>query len=98
MCYGVWWLVTKISEALALAAVSYILTGFGYWTNIEQSDRALLGIRLFFGLVSSVFFFLSVPLLFRYSITRKSHAEIRRCLEAIETVGAAGDDELVRTL
>lgn len=86
MYYGVWGLATKISEALALAAVGWILTGFGYQPNIEQSAGSLLGIRLFFGLVPAVIIFLSAPFLFRYPITRARHAEIRRRLEAMESV------------
>jgi len=93
--YGIWGLATKISEALALAAVGWILTGFGYVPNVEQTPNALLGIRLFFGLVPAAFIFISLPLLFKYPITRKSHAEVRAKLEAIEK---NTDDESVRTL
>ncbi len=55
MYYGVWGLATKFSEALALAAVGWILTGFGYVPNVEQTPQALLGIRLFFGLIPAFF-------------------------------------------
>jgi len=82
MYYGVWGLATKLSEALALAAVGWILTGFGYVPNVEQTPEALLGIRLFFGLIPALIIFVSLPLLFRYPITRKSHAEVREKLEA----------------
>jgi glycoside/pentoside/hexuronide:cation symporter, GPH family len=77
MYYGVWGLATKISEALALAAVGWILTGVGYVPNVEQTPQALLGIRLFFGLVPAAIIFLSLPFLFKYPVTRKSHAEVR---------------------
>jgi GPH family glycoside/pentoside/hexuronide:cation symporter len=85
MYYGVWGLATKISEALALAAVGWILTGFGYIPNVEQTPQALLGIRLFFGLVPAVVIFVSLPLLFRYPITRKSHASVRAQLETMDS-------------
>jgi GPH family glycoside/pentoside/hexuronide:cation symporter len=88
MYYGVWGLATKISEALALAAVGWILTGFGYQPNMEQAPRALLGIRLFFGLVPAACIFAALPLLFRYPITRRRHSEIRRQLEARERSSA----------
>lgn len=94
--YGVWGLATKISEALALAAVGWILTGFGYVPNVEQTPHALLGIRLFFGLIPAACIFISLPLLFKYPITRKSHAEIRAKLEAIDK--NTHDDEPVQTL
>ena len=77
MYYGVWGLATKISEALALAAVGWILTGFGYVANAAQTPQALLGIRLFFGLVPAIFIFIALPFLFKYPITRRSHGEVR---------------------
>ena len=84
MYYGVWGLATKISEALALAAVGWILTGFQYVPNVEQSSQALLGIRLFFGLVPAAIIFLSLPLLFKYPITRQRHAEVRARLDRLD--------------
>jgi GPH family glycoside/pentoside/hexuronide:cation symporter len=84
MYYGVWGLATKISEALALAAVGWVLTGFGYVPNIEQTPHALLGIRLFFGLIPAVCILVGLPFLVRYPITRRNHAEIREKLEARE--------------
>ena len=97
MYYGVWGLATKISEALALAAVGWILTGFGYVANAVQTPFALLGIRLFFGLVPAAFIFIALPFLYRYPITRRSHAEVRLKLQARDQ--AAGDvDEPVRTI
>jgi GPH family glycoside/pentoside/hexuronide:cation symporter len=88
MYYGVWGLATKISEALALAAVGWILTGFGYVPNVEQSPQALLGIRLFFGLIPAGFILLSLPMLFKYPITRRSHALVRARLEAMDAASA----------
>lgn len=96
MYYGVWGLATKVSEALAIAAVGWILTGFGYVANAVQSVNALLGIRLFFGLVPAVFIFVALPFLFRYPITRKTHGEVRARLEAMDK--AAEIAEPVRTL
>ena len=97
MYYGVWGLATKISEALALAAVGWILTGFGYVANAVQTSFALLGIRLFFGLVPAIIIIIALPFLYRYPITRRSHAEVRARLEAKDQ--AAGEpDEPVRTI
>ena len=89
MYYGVWGLATKTSEAFALAAVGWILTGVGYVPNVEQTPQALLGIRAFFGLIPAVIIFLALPLLIRYPITRKSHAEVRAKLEASESKSGA---------
>ena len=92
MYYGVWGLATKISEALALAAVGWVLTGFGYVPNVEQTPQALLGIRLFFGLIPAICIFAALPLLIKYPINRRSHAEVRRKLEAMDA-GAGSEKE-----
>ena len=84
MYYGVWGLATKISEALALASVGWILTGFHYVPNVEQTSQALLGIRLFFGLVPAAIIFASLPLLFKYPLNRQRHAEVRARLDAMD--------------
>ena len=93
MYYGVWGLATKISEALALAAVGWVLTGFGYQANVEQTTQALLGIRLFFGVIPAIFIFISLPFLFKYPITRKSHIEVIRLLEEKDRSVQAIDKE-----
>jgi len=94
--YGVWGLATKISEALALAAVGWILTGFGYQANIEQTAHALLGIRLFFGIVPAICIFAALPLLFKYPITRKSHAVVKAKLEAMDAAAAATEATFIQ--
>jgi GPH family glycoside/pentoside/hexuronide:cation symporter len=83
--YGVWGLATKISEALALAGVGWMLTDFGYVANIEQTTRSLLGIRLFFGVIPALCIFIALPLLFKYPITRRKHAEVRARLEQMDS-------------
>lgn len=84
MYYGVWGLATKISEGLALAIVNLMLVGFGYVANAAQSAHSLLGIRLFFSIVPAVFIFAALPLLLKYPITRKAHAEIKARLERMD--------------
>jgi len=82
MYYGVWGLATKLSEALAIAGVGWILTGYGYQANVAQTARSLFGIRLFFGPVPGIIILVTLPLLIWYPITRKKHAEIREQLSA----------------
>ncbi len=98
MYYGVWGLATKFSEALALAGVGWILTGFGYVPNVEQTAQSLFGIRLFFGLIPAACIFITLPFLFRYPVTRKTHAEVRTRLAAMdaEAQSKSADDEPVR--
>jgi glycoside/pentoside/hexuronide:cation symporter, GPH family len=93
MYYGVWGLVTKISEALALAAVGWLLTAFSYVPNVAQTAHALFGIRLFFGLIPAVCIFLSIPLLVKYPITRKSHAQVRQQLDEMDQASLAAVEE-----
>jgi len=87
MYYGVWGLVTKLSEALAIASSGWILTGFGYVPNVAQTEFARLGIRLFFGPVPAVLILLALPLLIWYPITRKTHAAMQQ--QQLETKGEA---------
>lgn len=84
MYYGVWGLSTKISEALAIAGVGWVLTGFGYQANIAQTAHSLFGIRLFFGPIPGIVILVTLPLLFLYPINRNKHAEIRRKLEEMD--------------
>jgi GPH family glycoside/pentoside/hexuronide:cation symporter len=87
MYYGVWGLATKISEAVAIAGVGWILTGFGYKANVAQSTQSLLGIRLFFGPIPGIIILLTLPLLIWYPITRKKHAEIQAQLALMDDEG-----------
>jgi glycoside/pentoside/hexuronide:cation symporter, GPH family len=80
--YGVWALLTKFTGALGIAVSGWALTLFGYVPNVAQTDTALLGIRLFFGLVPAIAILLSLPLLIRYPITRASHAEVLATLNS----------------
>ena len=71
-----WNFITKIANALAIAAVGWTLAGFGYVPNVAQSDFTLLGIRILFCLVPVLMFVLTMPLLIKYPITRESHAKL----------------------
>jgi len=53
--------------------------------NPQQTTKALLGIRLFFGIVPAVILILSLPLLIWYPITRKSHAQLLVQIQQKET-------------
>jgi GPH family glycoside/pentoside/hexuronide:cation symporter len=90
MYYGVWGLATKISEALALVSVGWILTGFRYVPNVEQTPQALFGIRLFFCIVPALFILAALPMLFKYPLTRAKHAEIRARLDAMDAKAGRG--------
>ena len=75
--YGMWQFLGKFTGALGIAASGWALKLFGYVANQpQQTERALLGIRLFFGPVPAIVLILSLPLLIWYPITRKTHAEL----------------------
>ncbi|NMB61587.1 MAG: MFS transporter [Chloroflexi bacterium] len=86
MYYGIWGLATKISEALAISGIGWMLTGFGYVANVAQTEHSLFGIRLFFGPIPAIVILVMLPMLIWYPITRKKHAEIRAKLEKMEPV------------
>jgi GPH family glycoside/pentoside/hexuronide:cation symporter len=76
--YGLWAFLTKFTGALGVAVSGWALSLFGYVPNVEQTTRALFGIRLFFAVVPAVVILVSLPLLIWYPITRKNHAELVR--------------------
>jgi GPH family glycoside/pentoside/hexuronide:cation symporter len=75
--YGLWSLATKITGAFGLLVSGWALTLFGYVPNAAQTGRALLGIRLFFGVVPAAVLILMLPLLIWFPITKSSHTELR---------------------
>jgi glycoside/pentoside/hexuronide:cation symporter, GPH family len=82
MYYGVWGLITKFSEAAAIAGAGWVLSLFHYVPNVAQSPETLFGIRIFFGVIPVIFILAALPLLIWYPITRKSHRALRDALEA----------------
>jgi glycoside/pentoside/hexuronide:cation symporter, GPH family len=74
--YGLWNFLTKFTGALGVAVSGWALALYGYVPNVEQTVRALFGIRLFFAIVPAVVIFCSLPFLIWYPITRKNHAEL----------------------
>ncbi|NPV85787.1 MAG: MFS transporter [Anaerolineae bacterium] len=82
MYFGIWGVITKISEAIAIAGSGWLLALFGYIPNIEQSADTLFGIRLFFGPLPALFILLVLPLLIWHPINRKTHLSVRMRLRA----------------
>ena len=90
--YGMWNFITKFTNAFGIAVAGWSLALFGYVANVEQTSRALLGIRLFFGPVSAIVIIIALPLLIWYPITRKSHLKLLAELEIKRTQKAASGD------
>ncbi len=74
--YGLWAFLTKFTGALGVAVSGWALGLFGYVPNVEQTTRALFGIRLFFAIVPAAVILVSLPFLIWYPITRRKHAEL----------------------
>jgi GPH family glycoside/pentoside/hexuronide:cation symporter len=74
--YGLWNFLSKFTGALGVAVTGWALAVYGYVPNVEQTLRALFGIRLFFAIVPAVVILFSLPFLIWYPITRKSHAAL----------------------
>ncbi len=74
--YGLWNFLSKFTGALGVAVSGWALALYGYIPNVEQTVRALFGIRFFFALVPAIVILISLPFLIWYPITRKSHAAL----------------------
>jgi GPH family glycoside/pentoside/hexuronide:cation symporter len=74
--YGLWNFLSKFTSALGVAVSGWALSLYGYVPNVEQTVRALFGIRLFFAIIPAVVILVSLPFLIWYPITRKSHAAL----------------------
>ena len=84
MYFGVYGLVDKVFRTLGLVVVGWILALFGYQGGEAASESAVLGIRLATGPIPALFLLAATPILFRYPVTRASHAAVRRKLGEIE--------------
>jgi glycoside/pentoside/hexuronide:cation symporter, GPH family len=74
--YGLWNFLSKFTGALGVAVSGWALQLYGYVPNVEQTVRALFGIRFFFAIVPAIILLISLPFLIWYPITRKSHAAL----------------------
>ncbi len=82
MFYGVWGFTSKLISILGINIAGWALQLSGYIANQPQTEQTLRAIRFFFGPAPAIFFAIAFPLLFLYPITRKSHGEILKKLEA----------------
>jgi GPH family glycoside/pentoside/hexuronide:cation symporter len=89
MYYGVWGFTSKLTAALGIALSGWVLQLSGYVPNAAQSPETLRTISLFFGPIPLIILLVALPLLIWYPITRNSHAELRRQLEAQEQPASA---------
>jgi GPH family glycoside/pentoside/hexuronide:cation symporter len=80
--FGLWTLVLKLAMGLASGVVGIGLQVVGYVPNVEQSETAILGIRMLYGPVPAMFLLLGLVLFRRFPLTRERHAEVQAALVA----------------
>jgi len=82
--YGTWTLIRKGAIGGAFVIVGFLLEFFGYKPDVEQTNFALLGIRLLFGPIPSVLLILGVIIFIKFPITKEVHEDILRQIEEME--------------
>ncbi|MEX2442726.1 MAG: MFS transporter [Alkalispirochaeta sp.] len=85
--YGLWTFMSKIGQAFGIALSGFVLQAFGYRETVagvivEQSEAAIIGIRLLVGPVPAFFFIMGVVVLRFYPITNDYYQQIRAKAEA----------------
>ncbi len=91
--FGVWAFAGKLTSALGIAMSGWALDLFGYVEGAVQTDTALLGIRLFFGLIPAIILLGCTPVLFKYPITKESHARLVEELSQVRSETILPDSE-----
>jgi GPH family glycoside/pentoside/hexuronide:cation symporter len=89
--YGLWAFLSKFTGALGVAVSGLALRSYGYVANVEQTIRALFGIRLFFAIVPAALILVSLPFLIWYPITRQKHAALVKELAESRTAQTAAE-------
>jgi GPH family glycoside/pentoside/hexuronide:cation symporter len=79
--YGIWTLIRKAGIGGAFFIVGYVLQWVGYQPNVEQTAKALLGIKLLFGPIPAAFLILGVLVFWKFPITKEVHEDILKQIE-----------------
>ncbi|MCB1325600.1 MAG: MFS transporter [Spirochaetales bacterium] len=85
--YGLWTFMIKLGQAVAGLLVGVILDAFGYIPEVEQSESALLGIRLLVGPFTAMFFVAANVILAFYPIDKQAYEEIQATIKRREAAG-----------
>jgi GPH family glycoside/pentoside/hexuronide:cation symporter len=80
--FGFAHLVQKIGAAITFAVSGSILSAFGYVPEVEQTDNALLGIRLTCTVFTALPTLLAVILCWFHPMTDRRHRCLREALAA----------------
>jgi len=86
--YGMWTFVSKIGQAVGIAASGWILSIFGYQAPLasgvlpQQTELAKLGIRILTGPLPALFFIAGILILRHYPITAQTYEQIQEKIRA----------------
>lgn len=80
----------KMGIALGVSALAWILAGYGFKPNVEQTERGLQGIRLVNSIYPGVFALLGMVFMFFYPLNKTKMAQIET--ELIERRKQAKDE------
>lgn len=82
--YGVWTLIRKAGTGGAFIIVGMVLQRVGYQPNLEQTPRALLGLKMLFGPIPALFLMIGVIIFLKFPITKQMHQDILRRIEQMQ--------------
>jgi len=98
--YGMWTFISKLGQALGIAASGWILSIFGYQAPLangvlpQQTELAKLGIRILTGPLPALFFIAGVLILRHYPITAQTYEKIQEKIRARGLSQPAQENEL----
>ncbi|MGA1676515.1 MAG: MFS transporter [Pseudomonadales bacterium] len=88
--FSSWSFVQKLVASLGTAIAMFGLALVGFQSGQQNGEEPLLGLRLLFSTLPSVFYLLAAAIVWGYPITAERHAEIRAALDAREREQAGG--------
>ncbi|GIS33516.1 MAG: hypothetical protein Ct9H90mP4_14300 [Gammaproteobacteria bacterium] len=74
-------MIAKVSAMLAVWAAARLVDAFGFIPGIENTDDAMLALRVFYCIGCAAFFVPALFLTWFYPLTPKKHEELRKELE-----------------
>jgi GPH family glycoside/pentoside/hexuronide:cation symporter len=75
-------MIAKVSSMVAVWAAAVLISAFGFTPGIENSESAVLALRVLYCLGCAAFFLPALYLTWTYPLTKEKHEELRRELEA----------------
>jgi glycoside/pentoside/hexuronide:cation symporter, GPH family len=88
--FGLWTFISKIGTALAGLTVGIVLSLSGYAANVEQSSKAILGIRTLVGPITILLFSISLVALARYPLDQKTYESYKNPGDQKKTFSHSG--------